>query len=259
MPEEMRLILTAPPSCAREATASGLPVGHMAYRVGPGAQLLRANIPINLRGGLMVVDGASFDGRGDPAAFCQQLVRECANRGFDGAILDFEGQPYPLLGQVIQRLGGMFARRGWPLYVTESYADYSDQVRVIIPSALSGGSLRKRLEEAAERWGAHRVALGIQRTAEDFTLPSPNGCGVPLTREELEERIRTRGASVFFSDELCAHYFTYMSRQSGAHFVLFDNAASIRKKIRIAGQLGLCSCILAWPEIDTVLPEILAR
>lgn len=258
MTEEPRLILTAPPSAAREATSFGLPVGHMAYRIGPGAHLLRSNIPINLRGGLMVVDGATFDGRGDPASFCQQLVRECTARGFDGAILDFEGQPYPLLGQIVQRLGGMFSRRGWPLYVTESYADYSDQTRIIIPSALSGGSLSKRLEEAVERFGAQRVTLGIQRTAEDFTLPSPNGCGIPLTREELEQRIQARGASVFFSDELCAHYFTYMSRQSGAHFVLFDNAASIRKKIHIAGQLGLYACILAWPEVENILDEILA-
>ncbi len=258
MPEEPRLILTAPPSAAREATSFGLPVGHMAYRIGPGAHLLRSNISINLRGGLMVVDGATFDGRGDPASFCQQLVRECTARGFDGAILDFEGQPYPLLGQIVQRLGGMFSRRGWPLYVTEAYAGYSDQTRIIIPSALSGGSLAKRLEEAVEQYGAHRVTLGIQRTAEDFTLPSPNGCGTSLTREELEQRIRARGASVFFSDELCAHYFTYMSRQSGAHFVLFDNAASIRKKIHIAGQFGLSACILAWPEVENILEEILA-
>ena len=257
MPNEPILILTTPPSTAREATAFGLPVGHMAYRVGPGAHLLRSNISINLRGGLMVVDGASFDGRGDPAFFCQQIVRECSARGFDGAILDFEGQPYPLLGQIIQRLGGMFARRGWPLYVTESYANYSDQTRVIIPSALSGGSLSKRLEEAIERYGAHRIALGIQRTAEDFTLPAPNGCGTPLTREELEQRIQARGAAVFFSDELCAHYFTYMSRQSGAHFVLFDNAASIRKKIHIARQFGLYSCILAWPEVGDILQDIM--
>lgn len=258
MPEEPRLILTTPPSAAREATSFGLPVGHMAYRIGPGARLLRSNIPIDLRGGLMVVDGTTFDGRGDPASFCQQMVRECSARGFDGAILDFEGQPYPLLGQVIHRLGGMFARRGWPLYVTEAYADYSDQTRIIIPSALSGGSLSKRLEEAVERYGAHRVTLGIQRTAEDFTLPAPNGCGTPLTREELKQRIQARGASVFFSDELCAHYFTYMSRQSGAHFVLFDNAASIRKKIHIARQFGLCACILVWPEVDDILQEVMA-
>lgn len=258
MSDETKLILTAPPAAAREASSHGLPVGHIAYRVGPGGHLLRSNIPINLRGGLMVVDSGGSDGRGDPALFCQQVIRECTARGFDGVILDFEGQPQPLLGQIINRLGAQLARRGWPLYITEEYASFSDRANIIIPSALSGGSLSKRLSEAAERFGARRVALGIQRVAEDFSLPAPNGCGTPLNREELARRINSRGASIFFSDELCAHYFTYMSRQSGAHFVLFDNAASIRKKIRIAKNLGLCACILAWPEVNDIIDNILS-
>lgn len=257
MQGETKLILTAPPTAASAATSHGLPVGHMAYRVGPGAHLLRANIPINLRGGLMVVDGSAFDGRGDPAVFSQQVIRECSARGFDGVILDFEGRPHPLLGQIVNRLGTLLSRRGWPLYVTEEYAGFSDQARVIIPSALSGGSLTQRLTEAVERYGAERVALGVQRVAEDFTLPAPSGSGTPLSRQELSRRIESRGAAVFFSDELCAHYFTYMSRQNGAHFVLFDNAASIRKKLRIARSLGLHACILAWPEVEDILTQIL--
>lgn len=76
MPEEIRLILTAPPSAAGAASAYGLPVGHMAYRVGTGAQLLRAAVPIHLRGGLMVIDSGGFDGRGDPNGFASRF---CAN------------------------------------------------------------------------------------------------------------------------------------------------------------------------------------
>lgn len=258
MPGHTRLIITSPPSTAQAASAYGLPVGHMAYRIGPGGHLLRANIPINLRGGLMVIDGNGFNGRADANMFCQQVIRECTARAFDGVILDFEGAPLPSLCQIINKLGTVLTRRNWPLYVTENYADVSDLARVIIPSALSGGSLSKRITEAVEQFGANRVALGIQRTAEDFTLPAPSGCGTPLTRQELDRRIQSRGASIFFSDELCAHYFTYMSRQSGAHFVMFDNAASIRKKIHIAGQFGLCACILAWPEVDNILESILA-
>lgn len=258
MPNQTRLILTAPPSSAGEASSFGLPIGHMAYRVGAGGYLLRANISLNLRGGLMVIDRSGSDGRGDAGNFCQQVIRECSARRFDGVILDFEGAPQPLLGRITTGLGVQLARRGWPLYVTEGYAGFSDYARVIIPSALSGGSLKQRLSEAAERFGAGRVALGIQRTAEDFTLPAPKGSGTPLSREELSLRIRQRGASVFFSDELCAHYFTYMSRQDGAHFVLFDNAASIRKKIQTARELGLCACLLAWSEVNDLLEQILS-
>lgn len=59
----------------------------------------------------------------------------------------------------------------------------------MIPSALSGGSLSRRLEEAAERFGRERVTLAVQRVAEDFFLPSPTGSGVPLSRRELEEKL----------------------------------------------------------------------
>lgn len=258
MPEDIRLILTAPPSSAGAASAYGLPVGHMAYRIGKGAQLLRAPIPIHLRGGLMVVDSGGFDGRGDANVFCQQVLRECASRGFDGALLDLEGRPHPLLRQIVTRLAAQFSRRGWPLYVPEEYADCSDLTRVMIPSALSGGSLSQRIGEAAEQYGCARVALAIQRAAEDFTLPAPSGSGAPLTREELARRIQQRGASVFFSDELCANYFTYVSRENGAHFVLFDTAASIRKKLLLARQAGLCACILAWPEVDDLMDQIMS-
>ncbi len=255
---ETRLILTAPPSAAQATCAYALPVGHMAYRIGAGGHLLRARIPLNLRGGLMVIGGDSFHSHADINGFCQQVIRECSARSFDGVILDLEGSPTPPLRPIVSRLGVLLARRGWPFYVTEEYGDISEQTRVIIPSALSGGSLHKRLSEAVERYGADRVALGIQRSAEDFTLPSPTGCGIPLSRAELAHRIQSRGASVFFSDELCAHYFTYMTRENGAHFVLFDNAASIRKKIQIARSLGLCACILAWPEVDDIIGSILS-
>lgn len=253
MPKEPRLIITAPPSSASEASALGFPIGHIAYRIGNGGHLLRSSIPINLRGGLMVIDHQGYDGRGDMNRFCQQVLRECSVRNFDGAILDFEPPQHPALSQAVNMLASMFAKRGWPLYVTETYASASGQTRIIIPSALSGGSLSVRLAEAVDRYGADRVALGIQRVAEDFTLPAPSGCGTPLTREELAQRMKARNAPVFFSDELCAYYFTYMSRHSGAHFVLFDNAASIRKKIMIAKSINLPACILTWPEIQDLI------
>ena len=157
----------------------------------------------------------------------------------------------------LHTLGELTKKRGWPLYVTEAYAPFSDSAIALIPSALSGGSLQQRLQEAVERFGAARVALAVERVAEDFFLPSPTGQGMPLTREELRQRLEERAPSVFFSSELCAHYFTYMSRQNGAHFVLFDDAGSIRKKLQVARNLGISSAVLAYPQVDDLLPELL--
>ena len=257
MGTRMQLILAAPPEDVTAAQAHGLTLAHMAYRVGGGPHLFRSNQPIPARGGLMYIDDGGFDGRGTPDAFCQEVVRECAARGFGGVICAFD-RKLPLLSAVVEQLGPMLVRQGRSFYVSEPYGRCTATGRVLIPTALSGGSLRQRLGEAAERYGAGRVALAVERTAADFFLPSPDGQGRPLTREELKARLEELSPSVFFSDELCARYFTYMNRQSGAHFVLFDDAGSIRKKLRLAEVLGIDRALLCWPEVSDLMGDILA-
>ena len=257
MGTRMQLILAAPPEDVTAAQAHGLTLAHMAYRVGGGPHLFRSNQPIPARGGLMYIDDGGFDGRGTPDAFCQEVVRECAARGFGGVICAFD-RKLPLLSAVVEQLGPMLVRQGRSFYVSEPYGRCTATGRVLIPTALSGGSLRQRLGEAAERYGAGRVALAVERTAADFFLPSPDGQGRPLTREELKARLEERSPSVFFSDELCARYFTYMNRQSGAHFVLFDDAGSIRKKLRLAEALGIDRALLCYPEVSDLMRDILA-
>lgn len=257
MLEKSNLILTVPPAQIRTASRFHLPLAHMAYRVGGGPHLFRASIPVSIRGGLMVADNAGFSGGGEPGPFCQEVLRECAARGFTGVICDFEGPPVSPLTAIVQNLAEGFHRRGWPLYVTEAYGECSGKTRVLIPSALSGGSLRQRLQEAVERYGPNRVVLAVERVAEDFFLPSPSGQGTPLTREALRQRLEEQAPPVYFSTELCAHYFTYMSDRSGAHFVLFDDAGSIRKKLQLARSLDIGEAVLAYPQVDDLLPELL--
>ena len=194
MQTSMKLLLTAPPDQCRAALRFGLPVAHVAYRVGGGPHLFRASIPVSVRGGLMVIDNTGFDGRGEAGPFCQEVLRECMARGYDGILCDFEGHPLQVLAQAVRTLGELTKKRGWPLYVTEAYAPFSDSAIALIPSALSGGSLQQRLQEAVERFGAARVALAVERVAEDFFLPSPTGQGMPLTREELRQRLGGTGS-----------------------------------------------------------------
>lgn len=257
MGTRMQLILAAPPEDVTAAQAHGLTLAHMAYRVGGGPHLFRSNQPIPARGGLMYIDDGGFDGRGTPDTFCQEVVRECAARGFGGVVCAFD-RKLPLLSAVVEQLGPMLVRQGRSFYVSEPYGRCTATGRVLIPTALSGGSLRQRLGEAAERYGAGRVALAVERTAADFFLPSPDGQGRPLTREELAAKRRELSPSVFFSDELCARYFTYMNRQNGAHFVLFDDAGSIRKKLRLAEALGIDRALLCYPEVSDLMGDILA-
>lgn len=220
---------------------------HLAYRLGPGPHLFRANSGALPRGGLMVVDDRDFDGLGQTGPLCQEIMRECQARGFSGALLDFENR-LPPLEQIASRLDEPFARRGWALFVPERYASYAPHSRVMIPSALSGGSLQRRLEEALERFGESRVVLALEKRAEDFPLPSPDGSGQPLSPQELEALTARLSPSVFFSGELCARYFTYMGGDGVAHFVLFDDGDTLRRKIEVARGLGIHTFLAPWAE-----------
>lgn len=255
---DLELILTVPPEGAKPTQANGLTPAHMAYRVGDGPHLFRATLPTASRGGYMVIDDVGFNGLGEATPLCHEILRECTARGFTGVICDFEAKPFQVLVRAVAQLGELLEKRGWPLLVPEAYAHASDKARVLVSSALSGGSLKQKLTDAVERYGQSRVVLAVERTALDFYLPSPTGQGAPLTREELAARMEDLAPSVFFSDELCAHYFTYMSKQNGAHFILFDDAGSIRKKLYIARSLGITAAVLAWPQVDDILEAVLA-
>lgn len=227
---------------------------HLAYRLGPGPHLFRADSTAP-KGGLMVVDDRDFDGLGPVGPLCQEILRECQARGFSGAILDFENR-LPPLEQITGQLDEAFARRGWTLYVAERYGPHAPHARVMIPSALSGGSLRRRLEEALERFGESRAALALEKRAEDFYLPSPSGSGQPLTGQELEELKRRLSPAVFFSGDLCARYFTYMSRDNGAHFVLFDDGDTLRRKVEVARSLGIHTLLAPWEDVSACAAQL---
>jgi len=199
------------------------------------------------KGGLMVVDDKDFNPLGSIGPLCQEIFRECQARGFSGAILDFENR-LPPLEQIAARLDEAFTRRGWTLYIPERFAHVAPHARVMIPSALSGGSLQQRLEEALERFGESRTVLALEKRSEDFRLPSPTGSGQPLTDQELEELRQRLSPSVFFSRELCARYFTYNSRESGPHFVLFDDSDTLRRKVEVAHQLNIHTFLAPWAE-----------
>ena len=243
------VLITLPPQQLRSLQGWDVIPAHLAYRVGRGPHLLRAGCAVPLKGGVMVLDNRGFDGMGPTVPFCQEVVRECLARGFTGLVLDFEGR-LPPLEQMAAQLDHGFARRGWKLYVPEAYGHCAPQAKVMISSALSGGSLSGRLEEAKERFGRDRVVLALEKTAEDFFLPSPSGSGVPLRREQLHDLMARLHPSVFFSRELCARYFTYMSRESGAHFVLFDDGDTLRCKLDVARRAGITTFLAPWAEVE---------
>lgn len=257
MEEKQRLILAVEPGELTAAGAWKLPVAHLAYRMGDGPHLFRANTPIAPTGGWMVVDDMRFTRGDSPEGFCNEALRECAARRFTGVVCLFRGRESAILADVTARLAEVCKGRGVECFVTEPYGLAASHAKVIVSTAISGGSLQARLEEAVGRFG-QRVALWVERVAEDFLLPSPSGAGAPLTAEELHRRRAERGGAVFFSPELCAHYFTYMSGDKG-HFVLFDDAGSIRKKLRMAENMGIGTAFLPYASAADLLGELVGK
>lgn len=258
-PTGFRLFLAAPPGMYSAAAASGHPVACLSYRIGSGGQLLRAGDPVSHPGWLMVISADHWDGAGNPGRLSGTIVRECAARGFSGILLDSDDPLSPALGAVIGQLEQAAGRNRWDLFVPEHCAAAARYAKLLLSSALSGGSLAVRLKRAAEQYGARRLALCAERSAQDFPLPAPGGTGRALTQAQLRQLRAGLSPAVFFSDSLCAQYFTYAGQDGRPRFVLFDNADSLRKKLMLARSLGIPNAFLTYPEVEEILPGILTN
>ncbi len=244
----MKQYLLTPPHQVSQAQSLGLPLAHMAFQLDRQGRLVQAG---SGQGGLMLVGiPEAPEGPADPGHAIREILALCAKGSFLGVILDLETPPNPFLARFIRGLEEGLAKTRKGLFLPESYSAYSQRAFLFLSSAISGGSLEKRLREAAESYGPQRLTLSLHRTCRDFFLPSPDGQGRPISREELQQRMDRLEPRVFFSPELCARYFTYMSRDTGAHFVLFDDAETLRKKQELALSLGIQRFFWVYPEID---------
>ena len=198
----MQIFLAVTPGEAQVASKYRRTPAHVAYRIGPDSTLLRANLLLQTKGGLLCIGDCGAPTIEDPAALCQAVLRECGRRGYQGVLLDFESAPQRDRTAFIQQLERSLAARRIPLYLPEHYAPPQTKAIPLICTALSGGNFRQRLQEAAARWnGAGRLALDVQRLHMDFRLPAPSGEGEPLSREAFDRLFQQESPAVFFSPE----------------------------------------------------------
>ena len=240
-------------SIARSHTAY---LAHVAYRIGQDNRLLCSHLPPTLRGGLLVLSDHDAPPITHPDLLCRQLLQECLQRDFSGIVLDFEGAATNDRALFIRQLDSVMLSYHRKIFVPEAWASHAPHSIVLICTALSGGSLYQRLSQAVSRYSPARLALDEQRLAMDFLLPCPNGTGTPLSQAELRKRMN--GRSVFFSEYLCARYFTYRS-SSETHFVLFDDANTLRRKAELAAQMGIDTALFMLPEVSDLLDELFPK
>lgn len=231
-------------------------LAHVAFCIGSDGTLLCRPLPGELRGGLLVLRQEDAFPPQAAVALSREVLRLCLRRNFSGVVLDLPPVPCPGSLSLAQQLDTLCLRCGRRLYVPPACAEAAPHSRVLICTALSGGSLTELLSDACRRYGPERIALDLQRLMMEFLLPCPTGVGTPLTMQELRQR--RQGRSIYYCDGLCARYFT--RRQSGeTRFVLFDDADTLQRKIALAEGMGIGEGFFMWPEVADVADELFGK
>ena len=114
------------------------------------------------------------------------------------------------------------------------------------------------LSELFRRHTGQTLSDYLQRLRMDFPLPCPSGEGLPLTVEALAALMAEKRPAVFYSADLCARYFTCL-REGESHFILFDDAHTISRKIQAGNALGIPTGFLLYPEAEDLLPQLFTR
>lgn len=243
----MRIYLAATPDEAPRALQHCKSLAHVAYRIGPGSTLLRQPVP-GFQGGLLSLSDCDAPVIAQPETLCTAVLQECVQKNYAGVLLDFESPLRQDLLLFAQQLGRTLSCSRRTLYLPEVYAGANKQAFVLIGTAISGGTLAQRLEDAVVQYGAGRLALDVQRVRMDFSLPCRTGTGTPLSTAGLRHLMDQEHPTCFFSPDLCARYFTYI-RNRTPHLVLFDDEETLQRKIALGKKLGIPAAFLMWPEI----------
>ncbi len=249
----MLLYLSVPAPFSREALRYTARLAHMAYRVNASGRLARTN-PLQARGGLMFLTDTPESAYTDVPALCREIWRECASRCYAGAVAALTPPLSEEKRSFLLSLSALLTRNNRRLYVPEAYGADLPQAQVLICTALSGGVLRERLEEAQERFGP-RLALDLQRLRMRFPLPCESGEGEALSGEALSGLLAKEAPAVYYSADLGAKYFT-LHREGGCAFVLFDDADTLRRKVELGRTLGVRAGFFTFSEVRDLLPRL---
>lgn len=251
----MQIYLAVTPGELQSAAAHTKSFAHVAYRIGPESTLLRQNLLLQTRGGLLSVSDRDAPSIAAPEQLCAAVQRECRRRNYTGVVLDFEEPPTADRRRFTEILAAKLPSARLALYVPERYESAAPGAAVLVGTAVSGGSFQQHLREAVGKRSPDRVALDLERLRMDFLLPARTGLGTPLTAPQLKALMDREQPSVFFSQDLCARYFTY-NRNGETHFVLFDDAGTLSQKVQIGSSLGVSAAFFMWPEVKDIAGEL---
>lgn len=231
--DNMQVYLAATPEDVKSAVVHGYPIAHMAY--------YKSFESHSQSCGWMVLSNILAN-----AAEPRVIIDECLKRNYGGVILDFEGGDKQSLARYADALGNLCSQYNITLVTGKRYQ--TDTSFTLVSSGVVSGSLRQKLL----KYG-NRSVLEIVRLAQDIPLPAPQGRGITMTRAELTDLLNERRPATFFSSELLARYFTYKDAYGITHFIIYDDAESISKKLRLAESMGLPYAVMLYGEVKDLL------
>jgi len=214
------------------------------WRLGPleKGRLPRVPLPPAVRGGALAITG--IGALPDPEGTARELSLVCGRRGMGGVFWDLPADCDP---GPAEALAPRLMRRGlWqlaPLHLARAVP----QARVLVPSALSGGSFSELMERCQHSLAHRRWGLALEKMAARFPMPAPDPAGQTLTRPELEALLRQAGGQSWFSPDLCARYFT-LGSGTDRSFVLFDDRESALRKLRMAAAAGGAALLVRYRD-----------
>lgn len=228
---------------AQHTRQAGFSCVHFCSRLSEDGAFSLTALPASSRGDYLGI----ADSRGVPkhcAAFARDAVCAAQSRHCAGILADFER---PLLQELTACLDQETQQQHLSLFVPLALAEYAPHAQIIADTAISGGCLEDYFSDLLSRFGKERLAAQLTCSCMDFPLPCTSPTGTVLSQEQFQALRRSTGSTVFFSRELCAKYFTY-TRNDQAHFVLFDDADTLRAKAQVLTRLGVRQLLAVYPD-----------
>lgn len=165
----------------------------------------------------------------------RETVRDLLTLAWEGRVVVADWEERCMEAQLTELARAL----GPKLLVPEVWRQVLPQAGLLISAALSGGTLRERLREAAAE-APGRCWLRLEPVRMRFPLPCPTGCGEALTENELEARL-SRGQT-FFTEPLCCRYAYDLS--DGTAMILYDTQETLRRKAAMAKEAGFVGAVM---------------
>ena len=242
------LILVCTGRDTARAAALGIPVLQLCLGISPAGALHRLQLSTAQRRCLLgVSDPPQEINLCSAERIAADLVFEARRTEAPGVFADFEHDT-PLTRRLLAAFDKALCEADIPLYVPLACGHHLSHAIRTVSTAISGGSLTEYITSLQGIYGAAHIAAFLQPVSQDFTLPSSAPDGAPLSDAARAALLAQTGAQPFFSRELCARYFTYTDTDGQAHFVLYDDDATLSAKLAQLAGCGVQTVFALFPD-----------